>query len=112
MADLEELSHKIHALIAQVEQVHNENEKFKQENMQLVHENKELTRDLEESRDAIQMLKLELMAVHERLKMNEIHHREVTEPPPLSRVKPYDSDDWDSSPLTDERRKGGKKTSL
>ncbi len=115
MAEIEELSHKIHVLIAQHEQLYAENEKLKDENKKLVYENKELICELEKAHDQNQMLKCELEAMYEKLRMMEMQSMCVSQSMDdrdlkCSRIRPYDADEETSEDR--ERKKGGKKTSL
>lgn len=110
MAELEELTHKIHILIEQLEQVHDENKKLK-------HENKELVCKLDRFHYENVMLKRELEAMCENLKMKETQSAAVSISEPLrdytikcGRIRPFDSEE--DSNEDRERKKGGKKTSL
>ena len=120
MAELEELSHKIHVLIAQLEQLHDENETLKNENKELhsgvekrKHDIEELMCELARCHHENEMLKREVEVLSQKLQMNEMQMKEMSvEPVAFTRVKPYDSD-WDTQPVAEnDRKKGGKKTSL
>jgi FtsZ-binding cell division protein ZapB len=117
MTELEELTHKIHAFIAQIKQLHGENEKLKHENEELKYGNKELVFQLERIYNENEILKRELDAMCEKLKMMEMQSALTSISEPVrdsaikcNRIRPYDADEVVDEDR--ERKKGGKKTSL
>jgi hypothetical protein len=113
MAEIEELCHKLHVLHERLEMCERENKQLISEHGKLVHENKDLVCELERITNENQMLKRELECMFEKLRMLESQSASMYEPAPFSRVKPYDSDWSGASPTPEnERKKGGKKTSI
>jgi hypothetical protein len=130
MANLDDLTSNIHMLIEQLAQVQGENKKRKQDN-------KELTFQLEQVHNENEMLKQEIEATYEKLKMMEMQFMSVSVSVsasasasasasmsmPISepvyerdyamkcgRIRPFDA--VEDSNEDRERKKGGKKTSL